>query len=806
MGSNCTQECNDTHYGQNCSDRCSVHCESVCSKVDGTCSCKPGWKGSLCTEECDDYTYGQNCNQPCSGNCEDICNKVDGTCHCRAGWYEARCTDACIEGFYGDKCSARCGQCSNKCHHVNGTCLDGCRQGFSGDQCLLQLPQSEPLVIGPVVGGCVGGVVVIAVVIIAVLIAIRRRRSKPLKRQQFDNIQADIENEINQRPNTSKTEPLEVQTRSNAVYANAAFSEDGLYYNSEPIPRDSKCTGLRLIAVEELQTFVKDNYMKKDLFQQEFDKMPSGLQHPTIVASGAIGKNRYKDMYAYDHSRVILRKIADEPYSDYINACHVDGFTEEKKYIASQGPVNPMVGDFWRMVWEQDVHIIVMVTNLVEEGKMKCLKYWGERTPTIHGSFSVTLLEDREYSYYTIRTIRLHEQDNPNASRTVTQLNYTTWPDKSVPTSSTSLVDFWRKVRCQKRKAKQPWLVHCSAGVGRTGTFIAMDVLYDQGKSTGTIDIPQCVTNLRSQRVNMVQTASQYRYLYKLTLEMLVLPSESVTAELLAEAGLEKMYQDLCTEESLYADDNSYKSATSDSNKSKNRSMDILAPDEYRPYLSSNIPDTTDYINAVVMPSFKLPARFIITQAPLEHTFVDFCRLIIEREIGLLLSFDDSLPKVGTFIPGESETRSFSGISLTGISREQKEGSDFHTRSFDLTLKQKTHRFTQIVYTGWSQKQPLPHSAGSFMDMLRHTRNISKSEAPILAQCLNGTDKSGLFVVLWNILEHLDTDGEVSIPRVIRHLRLRRKQIIPNFAQIKFCADCIRGYCEDETSNTYVNL
>ncbi|XP_052251834.1 receptor-type tyrosine-protein phosphatase kappa-like [Dreissena polymorpha] len=660
--------------------------------------------------------------------------------------------EECDDGFHGLGCQNKCGNCQNKvpCNTVSGLCPGECESGYNGTMC---------------------------------------------------------KDEIDQTPTTSTTKPLKGPNEaiSNAVYANTGSpDEDGLYYNSEPLHRERKRTEIRLIAVDKLQEFVRDNYQNEKLFHQEFDKIPYGLQHPTIVASAATGKNRYKEMYAYDHSRVILRRIADEPTSDYINACHVDGYTEEKKYIASQGPVNPMVGDFWRMVWEQDVCIIVMATKLVEEGKMKCLKYWGESKPIIHGTFAVTLSEEKDYSCYTIRKITLHEKDKPHVSRNVTQFHYTTWPDKNVPTSSTSLVQFWRKIRCQKRTAKQPWLIHCSAGVGRTGTFIAMDYLYDQGKETGNIDIPQCVTNLRAQRVNMVQTASQYRYLYKLMLEMLVLPSKPLTTEQLSgdNMGLKEQYLDLSTEESLFPDDNTYKSATTNENQSKNRSMDILAADNYRPYLSSHIPHTTDYINAVIMPSFKLSTRFIITQAPLEHSFVDFCRLICEKEIELIISFDESMSEEEKCLPGENETKSISGIRLTGVSCESKDGPEFYTRSFDLNLKHKTHRFSQIVYTGWSQTMELPQSPRSFMDLLRHVRNVTKSEAPILVQCLNGADKSGLFVVIWTLLEHVEIDGEVSIPRVVRHLRLRRKQIIPTFDQFKFCADCIAL----DDANTYANV
>ncbi|XP_052277989.1 uncharacterized protein LOC127876667 [Dreissena polymorpha] len=393
-GAACNETCDNGLYGRDCLTQCG-YClnNAYCNKTSGVCpGCAAGYNGSLCKDECENGSHGLRCQNMC-GNCQNKvpCNKVSGVCpgECEPGYNGTMCKDACDNGWYGQSCLTQCGKCLNNtaCNKTSGMCPDGCAAGYTGSLCIGVI-QSE--LIGPAVGGSIGGIVIIAIVIVSI-IAIRRRRSTPTKRHQFDDIPVAIQNgkdfKIDQTPTTSDTKPLKGPNGAilNAVYANTGSpEEDGLYYNSEPLHRKRKRTEIRLIAVDKLQEFVRDNYQNKTIFQQDFDKIPYGLQHPTIVASAATGKNRYKDMYAYDHSRVILRTIADEPNSDYINACHVDGYMEEKKYIASQGPVNPLIGDFWRMVWEQDVFIIVMATKLVEEGKMKCLKYWGESKPIIH--------------------------------------------------------------------------------------------------------------------------------------------------------------------------------------------------------------------------------------------------------------------------------------------------------------------------------------------------------------------------------------------------------------------------------------
>ncbi|MED6292537.1 hypothetical protein CHARACLAT_001295, partial [Characodon lateralis] len=215
-------------------------------------------------------------------------------------------------------------------------------------------------------------------------------------------------------------------------------------------------------------------------------------------------KNRYGNIIAYDHSRVRLQAPEGEQSSDYINANYVDGYHRPNHYIATQGPMQETVFDFWRMVWQENTAAIVMVTNLVEVGRVKCCKYWPDDTE-IYRDIKVTLIETELLSEYVIRTFAV-EKRGAHEIREIRQFHFTGWPDHGVPYHATGLLGFIRRVKTKTLTNAGPMVVHCSAGAGRTGCFIVIDIMLDMAEREGVVDIYNCVRELRSRRVNMVQT------------------------------------------------------------------------------------------------------------------------------------------------------------------------------------------------------------------------------------------------------------------------------------------------------------
>ncbi|KAM4734375.1 receptor-type tyrosine-protein phosphatase beta isoform 2-T2 [Anableps anableps] len=230
------------------------------------------------------------------------------------------------------------------------------------------------------------------------------------------------------------------------------------------------------------------------------------------------GKNRYNNILPYDSTRVKLSYVDDDPCSDYINASYIPGNNFRREYIATQGPLPGTKDDFWKMVWEQNVHNVVMVTQCVEKGRVKCDHYWPfDQDPLYYGDLIVQMLSESVLPEWTIREFRICSEQQLSFIRLVRQFHYTVWPDHGVPESTQSLIQFVRTVRdyVNRTPGSGPTVVHCSAGVGRTGTFIVLDRVLQQLDTKDTADIYGVVFDLRLHRSHMVQTEGQYLYLHQ---------------------------------------------------------------------------------------------------------------------------------------------------------------------------------------------------------------------------------------------------------------------------------------------------
>ncbi|KAJ8675580.1 hypothetical protein QAD02_011366 [Eretmocerus hayati] len=233
-------------------------------------------------------------------------------------------------------------------------------------------------------------------------------------------------------------------------------------------------------------------------------------------------KNRYSDILPYDFSRVKLEVIDDDPNTDYINASFIKGYSGHEEYIACQGPKEDTTYDFWRMIDQYDVKIILMLTQLVERGKEKCHQYF----PTIKETFnyenlSIKCTSELDYRTYTQRTLVLQKGEE---KRTITHLYFKDWPDHDVPDDFDAMIHFCQIFRKQFSCVKGLAVVHCSAGIGRTGTLIAVDILLQSIRDNRKLDVFGTVYRLRRHRLNMVQRESQYAYIYNCIRQVLKNP------------------------------------------------------------------------------------------------------------------------------------------------------------------------------------------------------------------------------------------------------------------------------------------
>ncbi|XP_041510945.1 receptor-type tyrosine-protein phosphatase H isoform X2 [Microtus oregoni] len=261
-------------------------------------------------------------------------------------------------------------------------------------------------------------------------------------------------------------------------------------------------------------------------FAEEYQQLApegQGQSQTTALAPENTSKNRYRNVLPYDWSRVPLKPLHEEPGSDYINANFMPGLWSSKEFIATQGPLPHTVGDFWRLVWEQKSHTLVMLTNCMESGRVKCEHYWPlDAQPCTHGQLQVTLMSEEVKENWTVRDLQLFHVGEQQ-THSVRQFHFLAWPDHGVPYSPDPLLDFQKVLRewVDQSMDGGPPIVHCSAGVGRTGTLIALDVLLRQLECEGLVGPFSFVKKMRESRPLMVQTEAQYIFLHQCILRFL---------------------------------------------------------------------------------------------------------------------------------------------------------------------------------------------------------------------------------------------------------------------------------------------
>uniref|UniRef100_A0A8C7INP8 Protein tyrosine phosphatase receptor type Q n=1 Tax=Oncorhynchus kisutch TaxID=8019 RepID=A0A8C7INP8_ONCKI len=277
-------------------------------------------------------------------------------------------------------------------------------------------------------------------------------------------------------------------------------------------------------------------------FQEEFAELPKLLQD--LATSDADlpwnrSKNRFTNIKPYNNNRVKLLSEPGMPGSDYINASFISGYLCPSEFIATQGPLPGTVADFWRMIWETRTRTIAMLTQCYEKGRIRCHQYWPEdnKPVTVFGDIIITKLTEDVYPDWTVRALKVERHGD---YMVVHHFNYTSWPEHGVPDSSTTLIQFVRAIRANRHE-NTTIVVHCSAGVGRTGVFITLDHLIQHVSDHDFVDIYGLVAELRSERMCMVQNLAQYMFLHQSTLDLLNSKGNSQSIWFINYSALEKM-------------------------------------------------------------------------------------------------------------------------------------------------------------------------------------------------------------------------------------------------------------------------
>ncbi|KAK6308314.1 hypothetical protein J4Q44_G00215850 [Coregonus suidteri] len=253
--------------------------------------------------------------------------------------------------------------------------------------------------------------------------------------------------------------------------------------------------------------------------KRQSTKYRTDKTYPTKVAETQenVKKNRYKDIVPFDHSRVKLTLTTSKNDNDYINASFIKGVSGSRAYIATQGPLPHTVLDFWRMLWEYNIEVIVMACREYEMGRKKCERYWPEKQeePFVCGPFTIYCDSEESKGDYVSRNLRVTYR---NWCRTLRQLHYINWPDHGVPDTIPPILELLQEMRSYQAHGDVPICIHCSAGCGRTGALCAIDYTWNLVKTQRLkedFSIYDLVQDMRTQRPSVVQTKEQYELVYR---------------------------------------------------------------------------------------------------------------------------------------------------------------------------------------------------------------------------------------------------------------------------------------------------
>ncbi|TWW76377.1 Phosphatidylinositol phosphatase PTPRQ [Takifugu flavidus] len=277
-------------------------------------------------------------------------------------------------------------------------------------------------------------------------------------------------------------------------------------------------------------------------FQEEFGELPKLLQDLGTTDADLPwnkSKNRFPNIKPYNNNRVKLLSEPGSAGSDYINASFVSGYLCPNEFIATQGPLPGTVADFWRMIWETGTRTIAMLTQCYEKGRIRCHKYWPEdnKPMSVFSDILISKVSEEVLPDWTVRTLKVEKHGHYILVR---HFNYTSWPEHGVPESCSTFIKFVKAVRMHRHE-NTTIAVHCSAGVGRTGVFIALDHLIQHIRDHDFVDIYGLVAELRSERMCMVQNLAQYIFLHQSTLELLNNKGNSQSIWFVSYSALEKM-------------------------------------------------------------------------------------------------------------------------------------------------------------------------------------------------------------------------------------------------------------------------
>ncbi|XP_015839778.1 receptor-type tyrosine-protein phosphatase delta isoform X2 [Tribolium castaneum] len=503
------------------------------------------------------------------------------------------------------------------------------------------------------------------------------------------------------------------------------------------------------IEVSELENYIKESLKNGDL-ERQYLLIPQGHTKPCYCGALEANrhKNRYPDLFAYDHTRVVLRTTNDKK-SDYINANYIDGYNMPRAYIATQGPKISTVDDFWRMIWQEIVQHIVMLANIYEQGKKKVEKYWPNPHEVLHyGKIKIQHFNIKVSTDFEHRIIKV---TNQNITRDVHQYLFLSWQYLEVPFYSQSFITLLEKLQSIPLSTESPIVVHSSAGVGRTGTIILCDICLRMAAEENSVDIFGTLYQLRDQRPNLVKNVEQFKLAHLVILDYLVGRRTGTPC-----SKIEKTKNFLKSEEL---------------NTQLNYLKNIAWWDEMAlHHLLSAIPA-------------KIFNQFITIQQPECNMVGKFWKLVHEKEILLIVSLNNS--KIWSF----QETNLLNPVDYLMLKYIKTKSYKF----YDIIILHmyirdiKEYRVVEIVSVKeWPAKKLCPKNIVNFLSFWEKTYEKFKKSNQVLITCFDGVAACGLYIAMTFVLEKIKLEHICDVCQGVRVVRCINSEFVTSEKQLAF--------------------
>ncbi|XP_067928931.1 receptor-type tyrosine-protein phosphatase kappa-like [Watersipora subatra] len=547
--------------------------------------------------------------------------------------------------------------------------------------------------------------------------------------------------------------------------------------------------------------------VKDDAFKYELQALKSlAPAHGCQVALQAhnIAKNQSTKFVPYDYNRVHLNSTDAEEDTDYINASYIydsSSPASEPRYIAAQGPLPSTINDFWKMIWQERVKCIVMLTDMYSYNKVDCVKYWHD-TYTLCGNIHITTKSCHETLHYTITQFILTKAGRKR-SQEVQHFRFHNWASDAMP-DPVGLLNFQRRVHSYAGTLAEPTVVHCCTGSGRTGAYLALDKAIGTLEKDGTVDVLNIIASQRNYRSLLVSHPNLLRAVYS-SIHVRLLCGQSVMPVNLLNCAIRHTTPSFLSNISLEYD---YKLLSQLvpkitvgecaaghrlENRYKSRDIMVQPPERGRPHLMTfDITEHSDFINAVYVDGYNQRNEFIVGQWPVKPSISDFWRLVLDKHITCtvtLHSGQGNTKKYPVFWPttlhsmqryGPVDVTLFDSAETTSYSIKKFTVKKHRLSSTDLFKDGTT--MTLVIFKLWPDDMEMVSNIDLLTsligDVQKYSKRHTRIKSPTFVMSRVGVRRCGLYCALSICLNQLINDNEVDVFSAVRTVKLNRPSLV----------------------------